>query len=54
MFLRAVRSIIVAAFIGSFEFLHLAAFAWLAAFGGYAAAYAALLLLRPPAWQGRA
>lgn len=52
--LVAVLARIVAAFVGSFELLHLAAFAWLAAFGGYAACYAPLLLLRPPAWAGRA
>jgi uncharacterized protein involved in response to NO len=44
---------IIAAFTGSSELLHLAAFAWLAAFGGYAASYAPLLLLRPPVWSGR-
>jgi uncharacterized protein involved in response to NO len=52
--LLAALARIVAAFIGSFELLHLAAFAWFAAFGGYAATYAPLLLLRPPAWAGRA
>jgi uncharacterized protein involved in response to NO len=51
--LLAALARIVATFICSFELLHLAAFAWLAAFGGYAATYAPLLL-RPPAWQGRA
>jgi uncharacterized protein involved in response to NO len=44
---------IIAAFTGSSELLHLAAFAWLAAFGGYAASYAPLLLRRPPVWAGR-
>jgi len=44
---------IVAAFIGSSELLHLAAFAWLAAFGGYAVSHAPLLLRRPPVWAGR-
>src|SRR5262245_4630845 len=45
---------ITAAFIGPFELLHLAAFAWLAAFGGYAVCDAPLLLLRPPVWARRA
>jgi uncharacterized protein involved in response to NO len=45
---------IIAAFIGSFELLHLAALAWLTAFGGYAICYAPLLLRRPPVWAGRA
>jgi len=45
---------IIAAFTGSSELLHLAAFAWLAAFAGYAASYAPLLLQRPPVWAGRA
>lgn len=44
---------ITATFIGSSELLHLAALAWLAAFGGYAICYAPLLLRRPPAWAGR-
>jgi uncharacterized protein involved in response to NO len=52
--LVAVLARIVAAFVGSFELLHLAEFAWLAAFGGFAATYAPLLLLRRPAWQARA
>jgi hypothetical protein len=47
MFLRAVCSILAGK-------RRIAAFAWLAAFGGYAATYTPLLLLRPPAWQGRA
>jgi uncharacterized protein involved in response to NO len=41
---------IVAALTGSSELLSLAALAWLAAFGGYAASYAPLLLRRPPVW----
>jgi uncharacterized protein involved in response to NO len=41
---------IIAAFAGSSRLLHLAAFAWLAAFGGYAMSYAPLLLRRPPVW----
>jgi uncharacterized protein involved in response to NO len=45
---------IIAAFTGSSELLHLAAFAWFAAFRGYAASYAPLLLQRPPVWAGRA
>ncbi len=43
---------IAAAFMGSSELLHLAAFAWFAAFAGYAVSYAPLLLLRPPKWAG--
>src|SRR5262245_27741620 len=45
---------IVAVFTGSGQLLHLAAFAWLAAFGGYAVSYAPLLLQRPPVWASRA
>lgn len=52
--LVAVLARIAAAFTGSGELLHLAAFAWLAAFGGYVVAFAPLLLLRPPTWAGRA
>jgi uncharacterized protein involved in response to NO len=52
--LLAALARIVAALIGSFDLLHLAVVAWLAAFGGYAASFAPLLLLRPPAWAGRA
>jgi uncharacterized protein involved in response to NO len=49
----AALSRIIAAFTGSSDLLHLAAFAWLAAFGGYAVTYAPLLLRRPPVWAGR-
>ncbi|HVY59688.1 MAG TPA: NnrS family protein [Xanthobacteraceae bacterium] len=45
---------IAAAFGASIALLHLAAFAWLAAFGGFAVVYGPLLLRRPPNWaQGR-
>jgi hypothetical protein len=31
--------------------LHVAAFAWVAAFGGFVVVYGPLLLRRPPVWQ---
>src|SRR5262249_54766664 len=42
---------IAAAFGGTYALLHVAAFAWVAAFGGFVIAYGPLLLRRPPVWQ---
>ena len=49
--LIAVTARIAAAFGGAFELLHVAAFAWVAAFGGFVVVYGPLLLRRPPVWQ---
>ena len=43
---------IAAAFSGSITLLHLAAFAWIAAFGAFVAIFAPLLMFRPPTWAG--
>jgi len=48
--LVAVLARIAAAFAPSVLLLHLAGFAWVAAFAGFAAAYGPLLLRHPPAW----
>jgi len=48
--LIAVVARIAAAFGGAFELLHVAAFAWVAAFGGFVVAYGPLLARRPPVW----
>jgi uncharacterized protein involved in response to NO len=42
---------ICAAFHGDLALLHLSAFAWLGAFGGFLIAYGPLLAGRPPAWK---
>jgi uncharacterized protein involved in response to NO len=44
---------IAAAFTGSLELIHVAAFAWIAAFGGFAVLYGPLLIMRPPVWSVR-
>jgi uncharacterized protein involved in response to NO len=49
--LIAVLARIAAAFGGAFGLLHVAAFAWVAAFGGFVVAYGPLLARRPPVWQ---
>jgi len=49
--LIAVVARIAAAFGGAFELLHVAAFAWVAAFTGFVVAYGPLLARRPPVWQ---
>jgi len=48
--LVAVLARIAAAFAPSVLLLHLAGFAWVAAFAGFAAVYGPLLLRHPPAW----
>jgi uncharacterized protein involved in response to NO len=45
---------IVAAFTASVMLMHVAAFAWVAAFGGFAVIYGRLLVTRPPAWSDKA
>jgi uncharacterized protein involved in response to NO len=45
---------IFAAFEPSSALLHIAAFAWVLAFGGFAAVYGPLLMGRPPVWAERA
>ena len=42
---------IFATFNGDMTLLHISAFAWIAAFAGFAIAYGPVLVLRPPAWQ---
>ncbi len=44
---------IVAAFAGAVALLHLAALAWILAFGGFAIAYGPLLLRRRPSWSAK-
>ena len=44
---------IAAAFQPSSALLYAAAFAWVLAFGGFAAIFGPLLLGRPPNWAGR-
>lgn len=43
----------LAAFEGSMALMHLAAFAWVAAFGGFAVIYGRLLVGKPPVWAAR-
>jgi uncharacterized protein involved in response to NO len=50
----AVLARIAAAFLGSFVLLHVAALAWIAAFGAFVVAFAPLLVRRPPPWANRA
>jgi uncharacterized protein involved in response to NO len=45
---------IAAAFEPSTVLLHIAAFAWILAFGGFAAAYGPLLVGQTPVWAERA
>ena len=42
---------IAATLTGWTDFMHVAAIAWIAAFGGFVAIYGPLLLARPPAWS---
>ena len=51
--LTAALARIAAAFAPSSALLHLAAFAWILAFGGFAAVYGPLLIGRAPVWAGR-
>jgi uncharacterized protein involved in response to NO len=44
---------IAAAFTATIALLHVAAFAWIAAFGGFAISFGTLLIRRPPVWAGR-
>jgi uncharacterized protein involved in response to NO len=44
---------IVAAFTATIALLHVAAFAWAAAFGAFAVSFGPLLIRRPPVWAGR-
>jgi uncharacterized protein involved in response to NO len=52
--LIAVLARIAASFGAGFELLHVAAFAWIAAFGGFVAIYGPLLARKPPAGAGGA
>ena len=45
--------LIAGAFTGSPALLHVAAFAWIAAFGTFVVVYGPLLAGRPPVWAGR-
>ncbi len=51
--LAAALARIAAAFTGSFALMHVAGFAWIAAFGGFAIVYGRLLALRKPVWSER-
>jgi len=44
---------IAAALAGGMALLHVAAFAWIAAFGGFVIVFGPLLAGRPPAWAAR-
>jgi uncharacterized protein involved in response to NO len=44
---------IAAACTASFDLMHVAAFAWIAAFGGFAIIYGKLLVMHPPAWAAK-
>lgn len=50
--LAAALARIAAAFILPMELMHVAAVAWVLAFGGFAAVYGPLLARRPPVWSG--